>query len=82
MDFPSHSSKLATRHANKGDALPALSRGVVAMWECLTILILTETKGFCSKVYSSNILQGSRQERKYLEVAYMESVSQSINIVC
>lgn len=25
MDFPSHSSKLATRHANKGDAPPAPS---------------------------------------------------------
>lgn len=37
MDFPSSSSKLATRHANKGDVPPAASHendSCITAWQC------------------------------------------------
>lgn len=83
MDFPSHSSKLATRHANKGDVPPAPSgenEPCISMWQCLTILILMKT------TLHQSILKHfarSRQEWKYLMLhTWHQQLYPSIRMIC
>lgn len=55
MDFPSHPSKLAPRHANEGHVPPALSsenESRSIMWSCQFVIIYAvKKKSSCSDTY-------------------------------